>query len=152
MTPLPPRGTQTLENTASGPSKQILPRSSPIPQPLKRNGSSNHVITAHTMEPGDGSKDADGYAMDGVDDVIENYATPYGVDDIIENYILMLEEHGSEEDFIMVSVDINAGSTATSVSKDADGHDIDDVDDIIENYMRAVDEIGREDDFIIFII
>ena len=45
MTPLPPSGTQTLENASSGPTKQILPSSSPIPQPLKLNGSSNHVNT-----------------------------------------------------------------------------------------------------------
>jgi hypothetical protein len=43
MTPLPPSGTQTLEYASSGPTKQILPSSSPIPQPLKLNGSSNHV-------------------------------------------------------------------------------------------------------------
>ena len=43
MTPLPPRGMQTLENASSGPTKQILPSSSPIPQPLKLSGSSNHV-------------------------------------------------------------------------------------------------------------
>ena len=55
MTPLPPSGTQTLENASSGPSKQILPRSSPKPQPFKLNGSINHGNTdSHAAAAGAG--------------------------------------------------------------------------------------------------
>jgi hypothetical protein len=126
---------KTAEDARTGP--LLEPSTGAVGGPARATCGSD----AHTMEPGGGSKDAQGHAIDGVDDMIENYATPHGVDDVIENYILMLEKNGSEDDFIMVSVDINAGSTATaSVSKDAHDHDMDHVDDIIENYMRVLEE------------